>query len=137
MKENKFQTKLKKVLESQCAFVINFHGHALQRNGLPDLEVIHRRWHGFLELKCGKNKASDLQKSIAAAIELRGVPVYVLRCVEHKIEGIYTSVIDLPLVYTLEDFEGKVVTRINYLDGLINILADLGPQLAGGFEYGD
>lgn len=137
MKENKFQTKLKKVLESQCAFVINFHGHALQRSGLPDLEVIHRRWHGFLELKCGKNKASDLQKSVAAAIELRGVPVFIFRCVEHRVTGMYTSVIDPPLVYTIEDFEGNVVADVDGLDKFIDILAELDSQLVGGFDEVD
>ena len=134
MKENKFQTKLKKVLESQCAFVINFHGHALQRAGLPDLEIIHKRWHGFLELKMNKNKPSPIQKSVAAAIELRDVPVFVFRCVEHRVEGMYTSVIDPPLVYTIEDFEGNIIADVGNLDGLLDILVGLEPQLVGGFN---
>ncbi len=131
MKENKFQTKLKKVLESQCAFVINFHGHSLQRSGLPDLEVIHKRWVGFLELKMNKNGASPLQKSVAAAIELRGTPVYVFRCVEHRVTGMYTSVIDPPLVYTIEDFEGNIIADVDKLKGLLDILAGLSTQLVG------
>lgn len=136
MKENKFQTKLKKILESQCAFVINLHGHSLQRSGLPDLEIIHRRWHGFLELKCGKNKASDIQKSVAAAIELRGVPVYVLRCVDwpkNTCNGSAAYYSDEHYYY-LEDFEGKVVANVGGLDGLLDILAGLDSQLVGGFD---
>ncbi len=134
MKENKFQTKLKKVLESQCAFVINFHGHSLQRNGLPDLEVIHKRWVGFLELKCGKNKPSDLQKSVSAAIELRGVPVFIFRCVEELGGAAERGSF---YIHTLEDFEGTVVARVKYLDELLDILAGLGPQLVGGFDEVD
>lgn len=130
MKENKFQTKLKKVLESQCAFVINFHGHLLQRAGLPDLEVIHRRWHGFLELKCGKNKASALQRSVAAAIELRGVPCYVLRCVEQSKDGIPSDG-----DYTIEDFDGKVLWRMFNLGVLLLTLAGLDSH--SGFDEVD
>ncbi|KKN75689.1 hypothetical protein LCGC14_0377920 [marine sediment metagenome] len=132
VKENKFQTKLKKILESQCAFIINQHGHMMQRSGIPDLQIIHRRWHGFLELKVGKNKPSDIQKSVAAAIELRGVPVYVLRCVERPIDSGLCG-----YNLTLEDFEGKVIRRCFRLDSLLNILAGLSPQLVGGFDNVD
>ena len=51
---NGFQSKVIEQLESQTAFVMNFHGHMMQKSGWPDLEVLHRRWSGFLELKCEK-----------------------------------------------------------------------------------
>ena len=50
MKERDFQSKVKKQLENQGGFVINIHGHSFQKAGLPDLQVIHRKWKGFLEL---------------------------------------------------------------------------------------
>ncbi len=132
--ETKFSDRLCKVLESQCAFIINQHGHLFQKSGVPDLQVIHRRWHGFLELKMNKNKPSPIQKSVAAAIELRGVPVYVFRCVEHRVEGMYTSIIDPPLVYTIEDFKGNIIADVGNLDGLLDILVGLDSQLVGGFD---
>lgn len=130
--ETIFSNRLCKVLESQCAFIINQHGHLFQRSGIPDLQVIHTRWKGFLELKMNKNKPSDIQKSVAAAIELRGVPVYVLRCVGS--EDTFHS-------YALEDFEGNVIkllgTNRRALEGLLDILAGLDPQLVGRFDKVD
>lgn len=125
MKENKFQKSVKKYFENKGAFVINHHGHAMQRSGLPDLQIIHLRWKGWLELKVEKNKASTLQRVVAAKIGLRGMPVYVLRCVET--EGCYyhESLAQKLMIYTLEDFEGGIITEINDLNCLLNTLIGL------------
>ncbi len=124
--ETIFSDQLCKVLESQCAWILNVHGHSMQRSGVPDLQVIHRRWHGFLELKMNKNKPSAKQESVAAAIELRNVPVFVFRCVapDNCSKRLWDE-----YEYTLEDFEGRIVARINGLDKLLDILADLDSQL--------
>jgi hypothetical protein len=106
----------------------------LQRSGVPDLEVIHRRWLGFLELKMNKNGASPKQKSVAAAIELRNVPVFVFRCVafDNCAGGHWDK-----YEYILEDFERHVVTKVARLDGLLDILAGLDSQLVGEFDEVD
>ena len=129
--ETIFANQLCKVLKSRCAWILNFHGHLMQRSGVPDLQVIHRRWHGFLELKMNKNGASPKQKSVAAAIELRNVPVFVFRCVafDNCAGGHWDE-----YEYVLEDFEKHVVARVNRLDELLDILVDLGSQLVGGFN---
>ena len=129
--ETKFSDQLCKVLKSKCAWILNVHGHMLQKSGVPDLQVIHRRWHGFLELKMNKNGASPKQKSVAAAIELRNVPVFVFRCVafDNCAGGHWDE-----YEYVLEDFEKHVVTKVRGLDSLLDILAGLGPQLVGGFD---
>ena len=129
--ETIFSNRLCKVLESQCAWILNVHGHLLQKSGVPDLQIIHRRWKGFLELKMNKNGASDLQKSVSADIELRGVPCYVFRCV--SFDGCKSCHWD-EYVYTLEDFEGNVVAKIDQLGELLDVLAALGHTLVGGFN---
>jgi len=121
MKENKFQNQVKKQLESQAAFIINIHGHRMQKSGLPDLQVLHTRWDGFLELKCEKREASTLQRIVAAKIELRGTPVYVLRCVEKCVGDVY----EVYPEYTLENFEGKVIKTFHNLRKLLDILVEL------------
>jgi len=127
---NGFQSKVIEQLESQAAFVINIHGHMMQKAGLPDLQVIHRRWDGFLELKVGpqrlkKNQPSDIQYDIAAKIKARGMPVYVLRCVE--VEGFCGggSKYGIWCQYMLENFEGKVIKRIDDLRSLLDVLVKL------------
>lgn len=121
MRENKFQKLVKKELEKKAAFIINLHGHLMQRSGLPDLEVIHSKWHGFLELKVEDNKASDIQRSVAARIAKRGVPIYVLRCVEIGMGDIYGGYFK----YILEDFDGNFIEQFFNLNELLNILIRL------------
>lgn len=125
MKENKFQKQVKKQLENQGAFIINVHGHRLQIAGLPDLQVIHRKWKGWLELKVEKNEASALQRVQAAKIELRGMPVYVLRCVDLRFTCGNPLGIDYGFEYTLENFQGDVITEINDLNSLLGVLIKL------------
>ena len=121
---NGFQRKVIDQLESQAAFVMNFHGHRMQKSGWPDLEVLHRRWSGFLELKCEKYEASALQRIVAAKIELRFTPVYVLRCVERDK---YDMVLDFKIqyIYTLENFEGYVIKEFYDLRELLDVLVEL------------
>lgn len=123
MRENKFQKYVIEQLESQAAFVMNFHGHGMQRAGWPDLEVLHTRWDGFLELKCEKYKASALQRVTAAKIELRGTPCYVLRCVETHMDANFTYSEDTE--YTLENFQGDVIKTFYDLRKLLDILVGL------------
>lgn len=123
MKENKFQKQVIKQLENQCAFIINLHGHMMQRAGLPDLQIIHKNWKGFLELKCEDYEASALQRAVAAKIELRGTPIYVLRCVEKSSGALFTYSEDTK--YQLENFSGEVITPFGSLKSLLRILIGL------------
>jgi len=125
MKENRFQQLVKKQLESQGAFIINYHGHLMQRSGLPDLQILHRKFNGFLELKVGKNKCSVLQRIVAAKIILRRTPCYVLRCVEHDINGYGKLFKNKRIVYQLENFEGKVIKSFCELKDLLSHLISL------------
>ena len=124
MKESKFQKQIKKQLESQAAFVINVHGHGMQMRGLPDLQIIHRKWKGWLELKVEKNEASVLQRMVAAKIELRGAPIYVLRCVERNKHDM-TLDFKIQFIYTLENFQGEIIEEINDLNLLLGVLIKL------------
>jgi len=121
MKENQFQKQVKKTLENQGAFIINIHGHMMQKVGLPDLEIIHRQWTGFLELKIEKNKCSAIQRIIAAKIALRGMPIYVLRCEEINLG----EELGITQVYSLENFEGKIIKDYIRLNLLLDILQRL------------
>lgn len=128
MKENKFQKDVKKQLKSQAAFVINVHGHLMQKAGLPDLLIIHKDWKGWLELKTGaaelkKNQASPIQRIQAAKIELRNMPVYVLRCVEVSSGAEFTYSKDVK--YTLENFQEQVMQTFYELKELLGVLMDL------------
>ena len=125
---NGFQQKVIEQLEKQTALIFNIHGHRMQKSGWPDLQIIHRRWKGFLELKCEKYEASALQRIVAAKIELRGTSVYVLRCVEHKYLNpeLYNALAD-PLFnyYTLENFQGDIIKTFDDLRSLLDVLVGL------------
>ena len=125
MKESKFQKQVKKQLENQGAFVINLHGHMMQRAGLPDLFVLHRKWDGFLELKVEQNKTSAVQRIVAAKIELRGMPIYVLRCREMNLTDIGLNDEIIGYKYTLENFEGKNISQFDDLSELLSRLVEL------------
>lgn len=120
MKESKFQTKVKKMLESKAAFVINLHGHLMQRAGLPDLEVVHKDWKGYLELKVGKNDTSTIQRVTAAKLILRGCQAYVFRCckIDTEVYGYY-------YIYTLETFDGIEIAKFHNLNELLPTLLNL------------
>lgn len=122
MKERDFQKKVKKQLESQAAFVINVHGHRMQISGLPDLQIIHKDWKGWLELKVEKGEASEIQRIQAAKIELRGMPVYVLRCKE---ENDVSHFGPQGLHYRLENFQGEIIEVIRDLSSLLDVLKKL------------
>jgi len=119
MLESKFQKQVKKVLEKQGAFIINIHGHGMQKPGLPDLLVIHPKWTGFLELKTEKNKCSEIQQAIACKIKVRGMPIYVLRNVEFGTE-IYGCIYQ----YYLENFDGGAIAEILNLNLLLQVLIE-------------
>jgi len=121
MKHGKFQKQVKGQLESQAAFVISITGHRTQKNGLPDLDISHKNWKGRIEIKVGKDPCRPLQRIQAAKFELRGVPVYVLRCVERDD---YAGREWKPIL-TLENFEGKIIKTFDDLKELLSILIDL------------
>jgi len=105
----------------------------MQKSGLPDLEIIHRRWTGFLELKCEKRKATVLQRNVAKKIKLRGTPAFVLRCVERSVEtpqGNRWLIGENLYTYTIENFEKDiyVIKTFNNLCLLLDILVELNNQ---------
>jgi len=119
MKESAFQSKVIAVLKSRGAWVLNIHGggdprRGMQKSGVPDLLVIHRKWRGFLELKIKNRDLSPLQKHVCQELVDRWFPVYVLRF-NNKLNNI-----------TIEDWEEHKIGSSNYndlLDNLIMILA--------------
>jgi len=121
LREGKFCKRLKYILESQCAWVFNIHGHGFQKRGVPDLHIVHRRWAGYLELKCQKNKVSQIQKVQGNRLRDRNYPCFVFRCVAAVVhQGVAVS-----WRYTLEDFNGNVVAKVPNLEGLIDVLVEL------------
>lgn len=126
MKHGEFQKQVKEQLESQAAFVISISGHRMQKNGLPDLDITHRKWKGRIEIKIEKDPVRPLQRIQAAKLELRGVPVYVLRCKEYTYcHSMYATeqrfgIKDCGL--TLENFQGEVIETINDLSSLLGVL---------------
>lgn len=62
MKENNFQTNVKKYLEQNNAYVVNVWGGGYQTAGVPDLLICYKGLFIALELKVDYNKASEIQK---------------------------------------------------------------------------
>lgn len=62
MKENSFQTNVKKYLEQNGAYVVNVWGGGYQTAGVPDLIICYKSKFIALELKVNYNKASEIQK---------------------------------------------------------------------------
>ena len=121
LREGKFCKRLKDVLENQCAWVFNIHGHGMQKSGVPDLHIVHRRWAGYLELKAEKNKPSQLQRRQGHLLRERHYPCWVFRCVDTVLDGYGPPC----WRYTLEDFEGNAVATVPNLEGLIDVLVEL------------
>ena len=112
MKENVFQKALIEKLYSQGAWTFNVHGHKMQKSGVADVLVVHRRWAGFIELKTEDNKTSAKQKSVALNLIKRFFPTYVVRC-----RG--TNLL------TIENFHGEVLCRPAGLDKVLDCLQAL------------
>jgi hypothetical protein len=122
--ESYFQNKVKKQLEKDGAFIINLHGHGWQKKGLPDLEIIHRKWDGFLELKVENNKASVIQKAISEKIIKRDRPCYVLRCITKlDVDGEFVNFYKFK--YTIENFNGEIIIEFKDLKNLLSLLVEL------------
>jgi len=85
MKENEFQRKIVRALESIGAWTLNVHGHRMQKSGVPDLYVAHPKWTGWIELKTNKGKPSDLQVCNIRSLINRGVSAYVVRLYEDTV----------------------------------------------------
>lgn len=122
MKENKFQKYLIDKLYSQGAWCFNVHGHSMQKTGVADVLVVHRRWAGFLELKVGDNKTSDKQKDIAKDLIKRYFPTFVIRCRELDITG---GNWEGRCIITIENFQGGVLCRPAGLDKVLDCLQAL------------
>ncbi len=126
MRETKFQKAVKEQLESQGAWILNIHGHAMQKAGIPDLHVVHRKWSGYLELKCEKREATELQKEIGRKIIARWYPCYVLRCVETTSGANFTYSEDTSYTsYTIEEFNGEIILEFADLRELLDHLIEL------------
>ena len=127
MKENQFQKDLIDQLYSQGAWVFNIHGHSMQKPGVPDLLVVHRRWSGFIELKVEVNETSDKQKDVAKDLIKRYFPTFVIRCAMGMGPGRHVDVWD-PVGLTIEDFNGEVLCRPAGLDKVLDCLQALTQQ---------
>jgi hypothetical protein len=77
--ESKFQGKVIKWFESCAAKCFHIHGNVFQQDGIPDLFVAHRVWHGWIELKVDKHQCEPLQRKFIKDLRDRYVSVAVLR----------------------------------------------------------
>ncbi len=78
MKESKFQHEIIDALESVGSKILNLHGHRYQAVGWPDLYTCGR-WTGWIELKVGSRKPTELQIMVIKDLLIRGVPAFVCR----------------------------------------------------------
>ena len=125
LREGKFCKRLKDILENQCAWVFNVHGHGMQKAGVPDLHIIHRKWAGYLELKAEKNKPTGLQKKIGNQIRARNYPCFVFRSVDVRLDHQGNAI---SWNYFIEDFDGNVIATVANLTKTIDMLVELRGQ---------
>ena len=129
MLESDFQKKLIEKLYSQGAWTFNIHGHKMQKSGVADILILHRRFNGFLELKVDKKKPSYIKKDVDKDVRKRYFPSFVARCVQlvpderqlaHLWDGNHRI--------TIENFEGEVLCRPAGLDKVLDCLQALAQQ---------
>lgn len=100
MKESHFQKRIVKLLKDKGCWLMNVHGERMQKRGVPDLLVLSNKWKGFLELKVGNNKCTELQKVVMEKIEKRNFAVYVLRY-DEKLDAIQ-----------IENWKGEILNLV-------------------------
>ena len=127
MKENDFQKKLIDQLFSQGAWTFNVHGHSMQKSGVADVLIIHRRFAGFVELKTGDYKASDKQKDVDKDIRKRYFPSFVVRCVK-LYEARHGESWDQNHKIIIENFQGDGLVRVAGLNKVLDCLQALAQQ---------
>jgi len=79
MNETQFGKKLKERLKANKGLVFKIWGNAIQEAGWPDIYIALPGWHGWAELKVGKNKLSALQAKRLRDLAERDIPCCVLR----------------------------------------------------------
>lgn len=115
MKESGFQKLLKQQLESVGAVVLNFHGHEMQRPGIPDLYVSHRRFKMWLELKTEKGRLSGAQRQLLRQLDDRGELAFCAR-------------LDGARHLLLERWDGGVVGRVQWRgSSVVDEFSKVGP----------
>ncbi len=82
-----FQKQVTNMLKTKGAWILNVHGHMMQKVGIPDFQCIHRRWSGFIEIKTGKGQCSLIQKKVIRELKDRYYPALVLRPTELTIRS--------------------------------------------------
>lgn len=70
--EKLFENKVRKLLESNGAYVVKHFGCAFTKSGVPDLLVCLNGKFLAIEVKAEKGKASDLQLHNIAQIQASG-----------------------------------------------------------------
>ena len=88
MNETHFKKKINDLLKETGAFIINLHGHGMQKVGLPDTLILHPKYSFFIEFKIKNNKCSEIQKIQIQAIKKQKFPVVVLRLNDNNIVDI-------------------------------------------------
>lgn len=85
MTETELSKKLCRALNERARTVIfKVHGHAMQRQGWPDLYLSCPQWRGWLETKAANGKLNHYQKLVIAELLDAGDRVHVLRFVTDK-----------------------------------------------------
>lgn len=123
MIETQWTAKLVNELKKCNARVLNIHGGPMQAPGWPDMLIIHRRFHGFVEVKNEKTQVTPLQRRRILDIKSRGFPAIVLR-MPNKLEdenGNFIKHFDGTAINLLQ-----VLRSIFYEDGTYEFLGGSG-----------
>lgn len=120
-RENKvFSPWVKKFCEEKGAIVLNIHGHLYQVAGIADLYICHWKWIGWVELKCGSNKLSAIQKKFLKDVYARGSPYAVLRLCQDPYRNVDYVI--------LEDYDDNKIAEVAKKDcNVLDLLAEYAP----------
>ena len=127
MLEGDFQKQLTDKLYSQGAWTFKIHGHKMQKSGVADILILHRRFNGFLELKVDKKKPSTIQQDVDKDVRKRYFPSFVGRCVQ-MYPNVRGEPWDASHHITIENFEGDVLVRPAGLNKVLDCLQALTQQ---------
>ena len=111
--ESELTRALCKDLERMNALVFSVVGNRMQRPGLPDRYVAHRRWQGWLEFKASRGKLTEAQRITLRELNSRGVNTYVVR-----FGGLHSSQIEDWEGRRLAEWNGTAVGLLDALEGL-------------------
>lgn len=79
MKENKFASKLTRLIRDCNGLVLSIVGNRMMQSGWPDIFVAHSYWIGFIEFKGEHTVLRKDQQFIIKRLKEKGVNVFIVR----------------------------------------------------------